>query len=321
MVYNEKNAMITHMKSRPKPICIIGPTAVGKTNYAIDLAKSIDAEIISADSMQVYRYMDIGTAKPGPKELAQVKHYLIDILDPDEPYSAFDFVQHIQQLIPEIQSRNKQVLIVGGTGLYMNSLFSGLSFTNIAPDPEYREKLANLSKEELYARLKEADPESAKRIHPNNKQRMVRTLEVFKISGKPLFSQVTSSHRENEYEIIGLHLDKQELNTRINDRVDVMFDNGLIDEVQDLLTRGYHKKLQSMQALGYKETIAYLEYTKVMGSLGTETVPNSNPADTTQLAPLTLTELKDLIKLRTRQFAKRQMTWFRRFQTTRWIDV
>ncbi|MFA5927882.1 MAG: tRNA (adenosine(37)-N6)-dimethylallyltransferase MiaA [Candidatus Margulisiibacteriota bacterium] len=286
-----------------KPLCIIGPTAAGKTAYALELAEKTGAEIISADSMQVFRHMNIGTAKPSPAELARTRHHLIDILDPDEPYSVFDFAQNVARLITEISARNKRVIIVGGTGLYLNALFSGLSFTSIPPDQEFRQELNAFDAAELHERLSKVDEVSARQIHPHNKKRVIRALEVFRQAGKPLSRLATQSSQQDQYEIIGLSVERPELYARIDERVDQMFASGLLAEVQGLLDMGYSAGLQAMQALGYKESIAYL---------------TSNDPDNT--IP-TLEALKALIKQRTRNFAKRQLTWFRRFEQAKWIDT
>ena len=278
-----------------KPICIIGPTAIGKTVYAINLAQKINAEIISADSMQVYREMDIGTAKPDKVELQAVKHHLIDICDPDEPYTVVDFVQNVSRLVPEINSRGKQVLIVGGTGLYLNALFSGLSFTGATSDEAFREERYAEHGEILHQQLQQVDPVAAAKIHPHNKKRVIRALEVFQLTGIPMSEQIFKVSKADNYEIIGLDCERSLLYERINQRVEKMFKAGLINEVEALQKKGYNKNLPSIQALGYKETIAYLE-----GSIASKE------------------ELVSLIQQRTRNFAKRQLTWFRRFETVRW---
>ncbi|MFC1596061.1 tRNA (adenosine(37)-N6)-dimethylallyltransferase MiaA [Candidatus Margulisiibacteriota bacterium] len=306
-----------------KPICIIGATAVGKTAYAIRLAQDIGAEIISADSMQVYRYMDIGTAKPSREELALAPHHLINILGPDEPYSVFDFAAHVKQLIPEIHSRNKRVIIAGGTGLYLNALFSGLSFTNADPSPELRAKLSILTAAELHHRLTKVDPVTAEQIHPHNKQRLIRALEVCELTGAPLSEQVSRESLEENYEIIGLDMERAVLYEKINNRVEKMFEAGLLEEVKDLLARGYHKDLQSMQALGYKESIDYLlnTYRPAIADPSRQHTDIQTKKPTTNHQPLTtINNLKSLIKQRTRNFAKRQLTWFRRFKTVRWVE-
>lgn len=278
-----------------KPICIIGPTAIGKTEYALKLAREINAEIISADSMQVYRTMDIGTAKPSVSEQQLIPHHLIDICNPDDRFTVVDFVQQVGRLVPEIESRGKRVLIVGGTGLYLNSLFSGLCFTGATADSNLREELYCESAETLHKRLANIDPVAAVNIHPHNKKRVIRALEVFQLTGLPMSEQLFKTPLYDSYDIIGLECERPLLYEKINQRVEQMFEKGLLEEVQGLITKGYDKNLPSLQALGYKETLVYLE-----GLIASKA------------------ELVAIIQQRTRNFAKRQLTWFRKFENVKW---
>jgi len=283
-----------------KPLCIIGPTAIGKTAFSLKLAEKLSLEIISADSMQIYRHMDIGTAKPSPKERAIAPHHLIDILDPDENYSAFDFAKEAKRLIKKIQKANKTPLIVGGTGFYLNTLFSGLSFTKAPPNLKLRSKLDNFSSEDLHYRLHKLDPQTAEKIHLNNKKKLIRALEICISTKEKLSKQVKQSNQEEQFHIIGITSNRETIYENIETRVDKMFDLGLLSEIEGLLDRGYNEKLQSMQALGYKESIAYIKGHPDISSLK---------------------DLKELIKKRTRNFAKHQLTWFKRFKTVKWIRV
>jgi tRNA dimethylallyltransferase len=291
-------------------LAIIGPTAVGKTKIAIEIASQINAEIISADSMCVYRYMDIGTAKPTAKDRKKVPHHLIDVVDPDYPFSVSDYISLAVKSLDDISSRGKIPLVCGGTGLYLRALFEGFSFPIIGKNEKIREEYLNRIQKEglqkIHQELEKIDPVSAQRIHPNDAKRIIRALEVFRLTGMPISklqekgqgSRVKGHNPTDDgRRIIGLNLPKEELYQRIERRIEQMFKDGLVDEVKDLLNRGYHKNLTSMQALGYKETIDYLEN------------------------KITLPELIELVKQKTRQFAKRQMTWFRSFENVIWIDA
>jgi tRNA dimethylallyltransferase len=280
---------------------VLGPTAVGKTKFAIELAKEINGEIISADSIQVYRNMDIGTAKPTKEERQDIIHHLIDICDPDEKWTVADFVSKTKNLRSKIQKKGKNIIIAGGTGLYLWSLLNGYEFPNAPLDKEIRDKLANVPLSILYSRLSSIDPVAATNIHANNKKRIIRALEVYELTGKKISDlqehrAPNTEHRTQEYKLIGLTLPRDQLYGRINNRVDQMIDQGLIDEVKGLLAKGYSKDLPSMQALGYKEVIEYLEGTWNKDKMIEE------------------------IKKRTRHFAKRQETWFKRFNNVKWQD-
>lgn len=285
-------------------LCIVGPTAVGKTTISVETAVMMGGEIISGDSMQVYRYMDIGTAKPSLKERKGVPHHLVDILSPHEPFSAADFQREAFRLIPEIFSRNRLPILAGGTGLYLKAIVDQYNFGEISADWKLREKLreqANLlGNQYLYRRLKVVDPKSAEKIHPNDLKRIIRALEVFLTTGKQI-----SSHGEIPLEkrfplkplIIGLTMNRGRLYERINLRVEQMMADGLEHEVRDLLKRGYSSQLVSMQGLGYRHMINFLKerYTKE--------------------------EAVELLKRDTRRFAKRQLTLFKRNDKIVWIDL
>jgi len=286
-----------------KVLFIIGPTAVGKSKLAIELANKLDGEIISADSMQVYFGMDIGTAKPSREELEEVPHHLINIIPPDKPWSVSDFVSNAKSMIEDIIKRKKLPIVVGGTGLYLNALIEGYSFPEIKKDAQVRLKLEHEAKVfgslHLYERLKKIDPDSANSIHYNDAKRIIRALEVYALTGHPM-SQLKSKDEEGlnfKPVTIGLDLDRHELYKRIEARVDDMLAKGLIDEVKGLIKEGYDPKLTSMQAIGYKEVAEHLH------------------------GKYTYDELVNILKQNTRNFAKRQMTWFRRFKDVNWFDV
>jgi len=277
------------------PILIFGPTASGKTDLSIDLALKVSGEIISADSMQVYRFMDIGTAKPSKEQMTTVPHYLIDIVAPDEDWNVSSFIDNTERLIPDIKKKGKIPVIVGGTGLYLNALINGFSFPIAEKDEALRNKLSSKSAEELYAQLCRIDPGSAKKINANDKKRMIRAIEVFESTGTPI-SKMQKSKKDNRLRLFCINIEREALYKRINDRVDGMIKKGLVDEVRSLLNKGYSKELNSMQALGYKETVQFLE------------------------GKISLDEAVELIKRKTRNFAKRQLSWFRRFEDVVWID-
>jgi tRNA dimethylallyltransferase len=288
-------------ENKPRLIVICGPTAAGKTAAGIALARVLGAEIISADSMQVYRRMDIGTAKPTAAEQAAVVHHLIDIVDPDEPFDAARYAALAREKVRVLQRRGAVPLIVGGTGLYIKALLHGL-FRSDAGDPAVRRRLAAEAEtqgiRELHARLAACDPESARRLHPNDTARILRALEVFEVTGRP----ISSFHREHRFAEapfdalqIGLHLDRDVLYGRIDCRVDAMLAAGLEDEVQNLLSAGYSPQLKSMQSIGYSHAAAWLA-----GRIGRD-------------------EGLRTLKRDTRRFAKRQMTWFRADPQIVWI--
>lgn len=283
---------------------LMGPTAVGKTALSIDLAKNLDGEIISADSMQIYKYMDIGTAKINEAEMEAVPHHLIDIISPDEEYSVSDYQKDATRLIEEINNKGKLPIVVGGTGLYINSLVYNLNFTQVKANDEYRsylEELANkYGNEYLHEKLMEIDIESSKSIDANNRKRIIRALEVYKETGKTMSEQNLNFRKENEkYNLcmVCLNMDRKLLYERVDKRVDIMIESGLVDEVKYLINSGYDKSLVSLQGIGYKEIIAYLD------------------------KEITLDLAIDKIKQGSRNYAKRQLTWFRRDKRIKWINV
>lgn len=279
-----------------KPLLILtGPTAVGKTETSIQLAKAINGEIISADSMQVYRHMDIGTAKVTKEEQQGVPHYMIDEFEPDEEFNVFVFQEKVKEYIADIHARNKIPILVGGTGFYIQAVLYDIDFTKQDQGENYRKELENFAKKEgceaLHRRLQEVDEESAATIHPNNIKRVIRALEYFYFTGEKF-----SAHNEEQkqhtspYNFVYsvLTLDREILYSRINQRVDEMMEQGLVEEVKNLLEQGYSRDLVSMQGLGYKEIVAVLKN------------------------ECTMEEAVYRLKRDTRHFAKRQMTWFRR---------
>lgn len=285
------------------PIIILtGPTAVGKTNLSIDLAKELNAEIISADSMQIYKYMDIGSAKVTEDEMQGVKHYLVDEVTPDYVFSVSEFQKRADDYIEKINDENKRVLVTGGTGLYLNSLIYNMDFAKSDANNELREKLRIELEENgidyMHNKLKELDPEAAQRIHKNNTKRVIRALEVY-LSGEKMndFSKDLKFNEKYNPIIIVLNREREHLYERINKRVDIMMDNGLIDEVKNLLKMGYTKDMISMQGIGYKEIIKYLD------------------------GEYTLDEAIDIIKRDSRRYAKRQLTWFRRYDDAKWFNL
>ncbi len=294
------------MQILKKPVVIIvGPTAVGKTGTSILVASGLNGEIISADSMQIYKYMDIGTAKPTREEMKGIKHYMIDMVLPDQDFTVADFQRMARTYIKHIHNKGKLPIIVGGTGLYINSLVYNLDFTETVSDPGLRKELRELAGERgneyLHGMLEKVDAETAARLHPNDVKRVIRALEVYHCSGKPASYFHRQPQRNNTLEynpvMIGLRMNRKDLYRRINDRVDKMIAEGLVEEVKSLLERGYAEHMPSMQGLGYKEIIYYLE------------------------GKCTLEEAVYIIKRDTRRFAKRQFTWFRRDDRIFWVDV
>lgn len=289
---------------KKKLFILTGPTSIGKTAVSIKLAKLLDSEIISADSMQIYRYMDIGTAKPTIEEMDGVTHHLINVVNPDEEFSAAVFKKMAIERIDYILNKNRLPMMVGGTGLYINSITHNFDFTEFCSDNNYREYLQSIcdinGNEYLHNMLKEIDIESYERLHKNDTRRIIRALEVYKYTGKTISEyQRLSKIRDIDYNIciVALNCDRQKLYNRINYRVDLMIQNGLIDEVSNLLKMGYKSDLTSMQGLGYKEIVAYIrgEYSK-QGAV-------------------------DILKQNTRHYAKRQLTWFRREENIKWFDT
>ena len=284
-------------------ICIVGPTAVGKTEIAIQLAQHLDAEIVSLDSRQIYRGMDIGTAKPTPDQQRAVPHHLIDCVEVDQPFSVAEYQRLANTAIAEIQERGKRTTAVGGAGLYFRGIIDGL-FDGPGADAETRSKFQREADEHgnvaLHERLRQCDPEAANRVHPNNLVRVIRALEVYELTGKPI-SAFQQQWKKNEprypFRAFGLNMPREVLYRRIEERVDQMVEIGLIEEVKWLLDQGYPRNCIAMQSFGYKELIDYLDGMR------------------------TFDEAISLLKQNTRQFAKRQLTWFRNDPRIEWLDT
>ncbi|WP_294379326.1 tRNA (adenosine(37)-N6)-dimethylallyltransferase MiaA [uncultured Clostridium sp.] len=288
---------------KQKLLVLGGPTAVGKTELSIKLAKKLNGEIISADSMQIYKFMDIGSAKVTEKEMDGIKHYLIDIIEPDISFSVADFKEYGEKAIKEILSKQKFPIIAGGTGLYINSLTCNMTFTDAEKDEEYRKKLEKLCDEKgndyVHEMLKDIDPISYKEIHANNRKRVIRALEVYKLTKKPFSSfNAGNDFYKSDYDIYYyvLTMNREKLYDRINKRVDIMMENGLLKECIKLKEMGYTSDMQSMQGIGYKEILYYLEN------------------------KLSLEDAVNMIKQGSRNYAKRQLTWFRRDKRCIFLD-
>lgn len=282
-------------------IVIVGPTASGKSQVAMDIASEINAEIVSADSMQIYRYMDIGTGKPSPEDRERIPHHLIDIIFPDETFSAANFKEKARGIIDELRETGKNILIVGGTGLYIKALLHGLFPSPKADESlrqELRKKAKRLGRTSLWHELKAVDPISASKLHPNDVLRIIRALEIYRQTGIPL-SRWQEKHAFGDcpYEVlkIGLMREREDIYLRIENRVDDMIARGFEKEVRSLLNRGYGRHLKSMQALGYKRMVEYVCGERDLG------------------------EAVRLIKGETKAYAKRQLTWFRRDPRVRWV--
>ena len=271
-------------------LCIVGPTAVGKTKMSIELAKQLNGEIISGDSMQIYRGMDIGTAKATMDERQGIPHHLIDEKNPDEPYSVAAFQQTVRAKMEEIKSRGKLPIIVGGTGLYIKSVLYDYEFAGESESKEIDEaKYGHLSNEELHAKLAAVDEAGAKDIHPNNRKRVIRALEIYETSGVKKSEMIEKQEHKMIYDacLIGLTDDRNVLYDRINKRVDTMYETGLVEEVKALFDEGIPAESQSIRAIGYKELYDYFK------------------------GLISLEESKELIKRNSRRYAKRQYTWFK----------
>lgn len=277
-----------------KVIAIVGATASGKTAYAVELAQKIDGEIISADSRYVYKGLDIGTAKPGIDERKGIPHCMIDIVEPDFNYSAGLYAKQAKECIKEILSRGKTPIVAGGTGLYIRVLLENYDLPNIEPDYKLRDELAKLSFDELYDILYKLDKESAESVERNDKKKLIRYIEVVKLTGLPL-SKARGKKDEDEFDIewIGLNFPREELYERINKRVDLMIKEGLIDETKNLLNK-YGRIPNIVDTIGYREIISYLD------------------------GETSLERAKELLKQNTRNYAKRQLTWFRKNENIKW---
>lgn len=287
---------------KPQLLCILGPTAVGKTEIAIVLAQRLNAEIVSVDSRQIYRQMDIGTAKPTHQEQQAAPHHLIDCTDISQTFTVADYKLLADNAISDIQNRNKQVILAGGAGLYFRAIVDGL-FEGPGADAKLRNKLQleaqEYGVEELHNRLRNYDPISADRIHPNNLSRVIRAIEVYELTGIPISElQQQWKHQKQLYPItaFGLTMPRPQLNDRINQRVDVMLANGLVKEVESILAAGYSRNSFALQSFGYKELVAYLD------------------------GQCTYVEAVEQLKQNTRKFAKRQMTWFKKDKRIQWLE-
>lgn len=287
----------------PKILVIVGPTASGKTRMAVELAQRHNGEVISADSMQIYRTMDIGTAKPTKEEMGGIPHHMIDVADPEEDFSVARYVEMAAQCVDDVLARGKLPIVAGGTGLYIDSLLSGRTFAPFSPDSalrgELERELAEKGGQAMLEALAQVDPEAAQHLHPNDHKRIIRALEVYRSTGKT----ITQHNRETRaipprYDALTIGLafqDRQAMWRRIDQRVDEMVAAGLEDEVRRLLTSGISPKCTAMQAIGYKE------FTQALSG------------------EMTWQEAADVVKLRSRQYAKRQLTWFGRNPNTRWV--
>lgn len=290
-------------EAKPPLLVLIGPTAIGKTKLSIEIANRYGCEIISGDSMQVYRGMDIGTAKIKPEEMEGVPHHLIDICEPTHPFSVAEFQQRGRELVAEIRQRGKLPFIVGGTGLYIESFCYDFQFSEAGSDESFREEqrrfLEEHGEEALHAKLRLIDPPSADKLHPRDTRRVIRALEVHYVTGRTMSEQLAEQTKVSPYNlcIVGLTTDREILYKRIEGRIDAMLEDGLVEEVRELLNRGVDRSYISMQGLGYKEIAAYLE------------------------GEYSYDRAVELLKRDTRHFAKRQLSWFRHMKEIEWVEV
>ncbi len=287
----------------PKVLVILGPTGVGKTKVSLEVADRLEGEIVCADSRQIYRFMDIGTAKPKPEQRKRIVHHLIDIVNPDQKFTAADFAQQAKIIIGNLIEKGKPAILVGGTGLYIRALTKGF-FKSPRGDTTVRERLNKWAQERgkdfLHKKLGQIDPEAAKKVHPNNVVRVIRALEVYELTGVPI-SQLQKSgdypKKEFDFVKVGLNLGRRKLYEIIEKRVDKMMAEGLLQEVRKLERLGYSRELSPLKSLGYKELFSYLD------------------------GDLSLAEAVDLIKKNTRNYAKRQITWFKKEEDIVWFDA
>lgn len=294
---------LINKQNKPHIVCVVGPTASGKTAYAIELARNRGGEIVSCDSMQIYKYMNIGTAKPTAAERAAVSHHMIDFVDPNINYSVADYVSDAGKCISEILSRGRLPVLCGGTGLYADSLINGIEFSEQKRDDEYREALYKLAEEKgceyIHGLLEKADPIEAEKVHANNLKRVIRALEICKTTGMTKTEADRLAVREPAYdaEMYGLSLPREVLYDRINRRVDLMIEKGLEAEVRQLIDMGIRRNSTAMQAIGYKEMVRYID-----GECDLNTAVQD-------------------IKRESRRYAKRQLTWFKRNKNIKWIQL
>ncbi len=288
--------------NKSKVIVICGPTASGKTGLSIELAKRIGGEIVSADSMQIYKDMNIGTAKVTMEEMQGIKHYLIDFISPEQRYSVADFKKDAENAIAKILENGKVPIVVGGTGLYINSLIYGIEYQDIKIDMNYRNELEKIAQEKgldyLYEKAVEIDSQAMKTISRNDRKRIMRVLEIYKQTGKTKTQQDIDSRKNGikyDYKVFAINMDREKLYERINLRVDKMLEQGLIDEVKNMLKK-YAEMPTAMQGLGYKEVVQYLDN------------------------EITYEEMVEKIKMESRRYAKRQLTWFRKNKDIIWLD-
>jgi tRNA dimethylallyltransferase len=290
------------MKMKEKLLVLIGPTAVGKTKLSIELAKKYNGEIISGDSMQIYRRMDIGTAKIHPDEMDGIPHHLLDIKEPDESFSVAEFQQLVREKITDIHKRGKLPMLVGGTGLYIQSVIYDYQFSETFSDDSFRksleERAEQFGNEYVHDLLRQIDPDSANRIHPNNLRRVIRAIEVYHCTGKTMTEYQLEQEQVLLYDValIGLTMDREQLYERINLRVDLMMKQGLLEEVKALYEQEI-RDVQSIQAIGYKEIYDYLD------------------------GKVSMEEAIEILKQNSRRYAKRQLTWFRNKMEVSWFDM
>lgn len=292
------------MKNSNKTVIFVaGPTAVGKTKYAIEVAKAFHGEIISADSMQIYQYMDIGSAKPTKAELSQAKHYLVDEIDPRDEFSAAEYQTLAKRYIEQVFTSGKTPIVSGGTGLYLNSLLYDMDFSVMPKHVSFREELEKEAElygvEHVHNRLKSIDKAAAERIHPNNLKKVIRAIEVYESTGEGIreFKESLVPTKDYKCVLIGLTRDREELYQRIDQRVDLLMEAGLVKEIEFLLEKGLSENHISMKGIGYKEIISYLH------------------------GEYDLEEAIRIVKRNTRHYAKRQMTWLKRYSDMKWFNL
>lgn len=291
------------MKERKKAVALAGPTAVGKTGFAIRIAEEFDGEIVSCDSMQLYKYMDIGSAKPTREEMARARHHLVDVIDPREDFSVAKYQHMANDAIDDIISRGRLPIVCGGTGLYLNSLLYDMDFSSVPEDDSYRKELEAIAERDgsaaLHEMLKKSDERAASLIHPNNTKKIIRALERLREGEGSVrqFSDISRENADHDFLLIGLTRDRGELYDRINKRVDVLVEEGLFEEVRALYDMGLTSENISMKGIGYKEIIDHFD------GLCSEA------------------EAIDNIKKNTRHYAKKQLTWFRRYDKMKWCNI